>query len=115
MVLYLEQDHGRIGSILDPCLALIANLILVSTSIQMTINVSVILLQSLPVGWDRDMAGLEKLLLDVFPEDVVSVHEVHIWSLTPQTSVATLHIVFQSEKVVISCKVPSLSFYLVHS
>lgn len=55
-----------------------------------------ILLQTIPDYVDIDF--LKKQLLQQFPE-IVNIHDFHVWELTGNKVISTVHMIFQNPKV----------------
>ena len=62
---------------------------------------SLILVQSLPEEWDN-VDVLCKDMKDAFSQNIIALHEVHVWCLVPNEIYATLHIVFKDEDSYVS-------------
>ncbi len=54
-------------------------------------------MQSLPEEWDN-VELLCKDLKETFVDQIVAMHEVHVWCLVPNKIDATLHVVFKDEE-----------------
>ena len=68
-----------------------------------------ILLQTTPAH--IDVGELKTRLKDAFPS-VVSIHDLHVWALTPERVISTAHLVFMNENVYLSVKDPINKFFL---
>lgn len=75
----------------DPTCSVISALIIFSTGWGVTKACAWILLQAAPPSVDT--AELSNAILNV--QDVVDVHELHVWQLVDNLSLATLHIVIR--------------------
>ncbi|MEI6222805.1 MAG: cation diffusion facilitator family transporter [bacterium] len=78
--------------ILDPILSLLITLFVLSKLVQNLKSANAIFLQSVPDG--VDITQLEVLLKKL--EHVVSVHDIHAWSLDGIHHVLTLHLVIEN-------------------
>ena len=67
-----------------------------------------ILLQTTPAH--IDVRELEMKLKTAFPS-VVSVHDLHVWALTPNRVISTAHLVFMNESVYLQVKDPIQHFF----
>lgn len=56
-----------------------------------------ILLQTIPDYVDIEF--LKKQLLQQFPE-IVNIHDFHVWELTGNKVISTVHMIFQNPKVI---------------
>jgi cobalt-zinc-cadmium efflux system protein len=73
---------------IDPILSVLVALLIVRTGIKITKQSAHILLQGAPEP--IDLAALEAGLCQAVP-GLAGIHHVHLWSLTPQERVITLH------------------------
>lgn len=74
---------------IDPLLSLFVAVLIAGNAIQLVRQSVHILLEGSPQ--DIDVDHIQEELVRVVP-DVTSVHHVHVWSLTPQHPVLTMHV-----------------------
>merc|ERR1712228_80056 len=84
VLVYLIDQSSYPNAIkyLDPAMALLTIAFLIVTSIPIAKKTSLILLQSLPEEWDN-VELLCKDLKETFVDQIVAMHEVHVWCLVP--------------------------------
>jgi len=86
--LLLHYTHGRWLLYIDPIASLFVVFLILATTLPLVKRCAMILLQSVPTGFDYDSV-IAKLLK---VEGIVNVHELHAWQLSDAVSVASLHI-----------------------
>lgn len=77
----------------DPVLSIVMVFIILKTCIPLLKESSLILLQNVPSH--IQLKKVEERLLGTFPE-IIAVHEFHVWQLTGNKIIASLHIKFSS-------------------
>ncbi|NOZ44844.1 MAG: cation transporter [bacterium] len=77
--------------ILDPVLAILFTLIIVFNIFKNLKRIMSIFLQSIPS--DLDMSEIEGKIMSI--NDVISVHDTHIWTMDGEYNVLTMHIVLK--------------------
>ncbi|XP_015606086.1 zinc/cadmium resistance protein [Cephus cinctus] len=87
---------GDIAKYFDPVLAIISALCLFMLSYPYMRESGYILLQTIPNHMNID--ALKRELLMAFP-GIVNVHDFHVWQLTGQKIVSTVHIIFMDPTV----------------
>ncbi|XP_014609758.1 PREDICTED: zinc/cadmium resistance protein [Polistes canadensis] len=88
-------DSG-VAKYLDPCFAIISSISLLVLSYPYIKESTMILLQTIPNHINID--SLKKDLLEAFP-GIVDVHDFHVWQLTSQKIISTVHIIFLNPMV----------------
>lgn len=79
---------------IDPLLSVLIAVLIGRTAIDLVVRSGRILLESAPDGVDPAHIGTD---LADHTEGVVRVHHVHMWSITPGRSMATLHAVLTAD------------------
>merc|ERR1719369_1495724 len=69
---------------------------LIWSCIPLTRDSCLILLQTIP--GNVEVHTLKKFILQKFP-GILSLHEVHVWTLTPKEMVLTAHVTYQNKEV----------------
>jgi zinc transporter 1 len=72
----------------DPCISLVITIIIFSSAVPLVRSASFILLQGVPPTISLDQ--VRSSILDV--EGVLSLHELHIWQLSENKIVASVHV-----------------------
>ncbi|XP_076351479.1 proton-coupled zinc antiporter SLC30A1-like [Tachypleus tridentatus] len=90
-VLYL--DGRGVTEYADPLLGLTTVVVLIATSYPLMKESGLILLQSVP--HHIDVRELKKRLMLKFPA-ILNVHDLHVWRLTSDHAIATIHIILNS-------------------
>merc|ERR1712071_669361 len=80
----------------DPVGAMIYITALLWTCIPLVRDSCLIVLQTIP--GNVEVALLKKFILHKFP-GILSLHEVHIWSLAPREMVLTAHVTYRSPDI----------------
>lgn len=89
-ILYLENLERKWVCYIDPSLTIVMVLIIVATSVPLLHRSTSISLQGACTA-DLHLTDLEgKLLRNL--EDIISVHEFHVWKLTGENLVASVHL-----------------------
>lgn len=101
LVMLGEVHHVRLiyTRLVDPsicCLLFISYIIMIYIPVR---DVMHLVLQAKPSGLKSD--EIEKRLVETI-SGIVGVHELHIWRLTPQKTLATVHIVFNTTEDILS-------------
>lgn len=98
MIGHISATRFTIPNIIyiDPCVALIGIIMLVSTSLGLGKESCLILLQTIPAK--LNIEEVKSGLFAQFPT-ILNVHDMHIWCLVPGNVVATLHVIFKTEQV----------------
>jgi len=96
ILVYYKVLEEKFSPYLDPVIALLYIIFFVSSSVNITKDSCLILLQTIP--GNVDITLLKNFLLTKFP-GIVSLHEFHTWTFTPGTLVITGHITYQDEQV----------------
>ncbi|XP_022918718.2 proton-coupled zinc antiporter SLC30A1 isoform X1 [Onthophagus taurus] len=94
IIIYFTEAH--IAKFIDPILAVVSSIIVLVLSFPYMKESCLILLQTIPASIDID--ALKKTLLAHFP-DIINVHDFHVWQLTANKVISTVHIIFQNPKV----------------
>ena len=123
ILVYYEVLTEKFSAYLDPVIALLYIIFLVCSSVSITRDSCLILLQTIPGNHHRntlvshpqraslgnvvfyhpllagnvDVSLLKKFLLAKFP-GILSLHEFHTWTFTPGTLVITGHITYQASR-----------------
>lgn len=84
------------ASYLDPVGSMIYIATLVWTCVPLVRDSCLILLQTIP--GNVEVSQLKKFILQKFP-GILSLHEVHVWTLTPREMVLTAHVTYQNRAV----------------
>jgi len=96
ILVYYEVLTEKFSAYLDPVIALVYIIFLLSSCVRITRDSCLILLQTIP--GNVDVSLLKKFLLTKFP-GILSLHEFHMWTFTPGTLVITGHITYQDKDV----------------
>jgi len=95
-IVYFKLMVPEYESYIDPIGSMIYIVALVWTCVPLVRDSCLILLQTIP--GTVDVSLLKKFILQKFP-GILSLHEVHVWSLTPRVMVLTAHITYQNTEV----------------
>jgi len=95
-VVYFKVIMEEYASYLDPVVSMVYIVILIWTCIPLVRDSCLILLQTIP--GDVEVSLLKKFILQKFP-GILSLHEVHVWTLRPREMVLTAHVTYQNRKV----------------
>eukprot|EP00058_Branchiostoma_floridae_P022941 XP_002608431.1 hypothetical protein BRAFLDRAFT_231979 [Branchiostoma floridae] len=89
IIMYVQGDWTKYC---DPVLSILMVVIIIATTVPLLRQSASILLQSVPpsVRMKKLRTRLQQIV------GIVSIHELHVWPLTGEKIVATLHVVFQS-------------------
>lgn len=79
---------------IDPLLSVLVALLILRSALALVRQSGHILLEGTPQG--QDATTIRDVLMAEVP-DVVDVHHVHIWSLTPERPLLTLHVALRPE------------------
>lgn len=82
--------------IVDPICTIVFSLIVLGSTGLLTWDISSILMEATPPSLDPD--EIIRHLIDPDTTGIVSVHDLHIWSLAPGKIVASLHLVASGQK-----------------
>ena len=82
---------------IDVSLSLFMITLFVIPRIPLIKRTSLILLQALPDEWDN-VEHLHQNIKATFSQQIVTIHEVHVWRLTSSITIATLHVVFKNKE-----------------
>uniref|UniRef100_A0A182REI5 Cation efflux protein cytoplasmic domain-containing protein n=1 Tax=Anopheles funestus TaxID=62324 RepID=A0A182REI5_ANOFN len=93
IVYYTTEETAKF---VDPALSIISCIILLTLSYPYMKESGMILLQTIPDTIDIEI--FKKTLLEGF-RDIVSVHDLHIWQLSGNQYISTVHIIFDNPKV----------------
>jgi len=93
MVYFSEEEESKY---IDPIMSIISCIVLLYLSYPFMKESGLVLLQTIPDSINIDTFKAE--LLKTF-QDIVSVHDLHIWQLTRNKYVSTVHIVFHDPQV----------------
>ncbi|XP_045479879.1 zinc transporter 1 isoform X1 [Harmonia axyridis] len=99
VLIYLVDLHYF--KYVDPVIAIIHALALMSMSFPYMKESCFILLQTMPGSIDINSLRVD--LLKQFP-DIVNVHDFHVWQLTTNKVISTVHIILQNPEVYIRIK-----------
>ncbi|KAG5980735.1 hypothetical protein E4U55_003703 [Claviceps digitariae] len=114
LIIWLTDSPMRYYA--DPAISVFIAIMIFLTALPLTKRSGRILLQIAPVGLDMEHVKHDIEMID----GVQSVHELHIWRLTQQKTIATAHIVIddgtirnfaQTAKIIMQC----LHAYGIHS
>ncbi|GAB5585603.1 Zinc resistance conferring protein [Umbelopsis nana] len=90
LIIWLTPYRWRFYS--DPLISLIITIIIFSTALPLVRSTSFILLQAVP-----NTIAIEDVRRELYKtDDVLSVHELHIWQLSDTKMVASLHVLLAS-------------------
>uniref|UniRef100_A0A182JJU4 Cation efflux protein cytoplasmic domain-containing protein n=1 Tax=Anopheles atroparvus TaxID=41427 RepID=A0A182JJU4_ANOAO len=106
LIVYCTTEET--AKFVDPALSILSCIILLTLSFPYMKESSMILLQTLPDTIDIEI--FKKTLLDGF-KDIVSVHDLHIWQLSGNQYVSTVHIIFDSPKVYLKIHNDVIEFF----
>uniref|UniRef100_A0A182NV80 Cation efflux protein cytoplasmic domain-containing protein n=1 Tax=Anopheles dirus TaxID=7168 RepID=A0A182NV80_9DIPT len=105
IVYYTTEETSKF---VDPALSIVSCVILLTLSYPYMKESGLILLQTIPDTIDIDI--FKKTLLDGF-QDIVSVHDLHIWQLSGNQYVSTVHIIFDNPKVYLKIHSDVIEFF----
>ncbi|XP_052889686.1 proton-coupled zinc antiporter SLC30A1 [Anopheles moucheti] len=105
IVYYTTEETAKF---VDPALSIVSCLILLTLSYPYMKESGMILLQTIPNTIDIEI--FKKSLLDGF-RDIVSVHDLHIWQLSGNQYVSTVHIIFDNPKVYLKIQTDVIEFF----
>ncbi|XP_055908108.1 calcium/manganese antiporter SLC30A10 [Eupeodes corollae] len=95
VIIYMSKDDHT-AKFIDPILSIFSCVVLATLSYPYMKESCLILLQTIPASIDIDI--FEKNLETKFPE-IISYHDLHIWQLTSNKFVSTVHIKFKSQQL----------------
>uniref|UniRef100_A0A182YIX6 Cation efflux protein cytoplasmic domain-containing protein n=1 Tax=Anopheles stephensi TaxID=30069 RepID=A0A182YIX6_ANOST len=105
IVYYTTEETAKF---VDPALSIVSCIILLTLSYPYMKESGMILLQTIPDTIDIEI--FKKTLLDGF-KDIVSVHDLHIWQLSGDQYVSTVHIIFDNPKVYLKIQNDVIEFF----
>uniref|UniRef100_A0A182SX84 Cation efflux protein cytoplasmic domain-containing protein n=1 Tax=Anopheles maculatus TaxID=74869 RepID=A0A182SX84_9DIPT len=105
IVYYTTEETAKF---VDPALSIVSCIILLTLSYPYMKESGMILLQTIPDTIDIEI--FKKTLLDGF-KDIVSVHDLHIWQLSGNQYVSTVHIIFDNPKVYLQIHSDVIEFF----
>uniref|UniRef100_A0A8W7P8S1 Cation efflux protein cytoplasmic domain-containing protein n=1 Tax=Anopheles coluzzii TaxID=1518534 RepID=A0A8W7P8S1_ANOCL len=105
IVYYTTEETSKF---VDPALSIVSCIILLTLSYPYMKESGMILLQTIPDTIDIEI--FKKTLLDGF-KDIVSVHDLHIWQLSGNQYVSTVHIIFDNPKVYLKIHSDVIEFF----
>ena len=95
-VYFIDEDqHPEAIKYVDPCIALVSIGLIIFTSLSLIKRLAIVLLQSMPTSMDN----IEKLkgdILQTYEEEIVGIHEFHLWSIMHGQIVTNLHVSFKN-------------------
>jgi len=95
-----EKQHPRAIKYVDPCIAMVSIGLIIFTSLSLIKKLAVVLLQSLPTSMDS-IEKLKEDILQTYQEEILGIHEFHLWSLMHGQIVANLHVTFKNTEAYI--------------
>ncbi|OAD52385.1 Zinc transporter 10 [Eufriesea mexicana] len=101
-------DSG-VAKYIDPLFAIISSISLFALSYSYMKESGLILLQTIPNHINID--SLKRELLEAFP-GIVNVHDLHVWQLTGQKIISTVHIIFLDPTVYASISDQVTAFFI---
>lgn len=89
----------NVAKYIDPIISIVSAILLLLFSYPYMKESCLILLQTIP---DHiNMGSLETELIDAFPNCIVNIHDFHVWQLTVNKTISTVHIIFLNPHVYI--------------
>ncbi|XP_012350061.1 zinc transporter 1 isoform X2 [Apis florea] len=107
-ILVYFTDSG-VAKYIDPLFAIISSISLFALSYSYMKESGLILLQTIPNHINID--SLKRELLEAFP-GIVNVHDLHVWQLTGQKIISTVHIIFLDPMVYTSITDQVTAFFI---
>ncbi|XP_061934062.1 proton-coupled zinc antiporter SLC30A1 isoform X3 [Apis cerana] len=107
-ILVYFTDSG-VAKYIDPFFAIISSISLFALSYSYMKESGLILLQTIPNHINID--SLKRELLEAFP-GIVNVHDLHVWQLTGQKIISTVHIIFLDPMVYTSITDQVTAFFI---
>ncbi|XP_031631004.1 zinc transporter 1 [Contarinia nasturtii] len=101
-------DNENITKYVDPIISIVSGITLLVLSYPYMKESCLILLQTIPASIDIEVFKSD--LLRKF-DDIVSVHDLHIWQMTSSKFVSTVHILFHSPMVYVKIKDDVVNFF----
>lgn len=95
-VIHFQVITEEYETYIDPLASMIYIVTLIWSCIPLTRDSCLILLQTIP--GNVEVHTLKKFILQKFP-GILSLHEVHIWTLTPREMVLTAHVTYKNKEV----------------
>lgn len=92
VIVLLLEDEGMTRPV-DPIVSIISCIVLFSLSYSFMKESGLILLQTIPDTIDIDI--FTQNMMVAFKDQIVSIHDLHIWQLSHSKYVSTVHIIFQ--------------------
>uniref|UniRef100_A0A182P1X1 Cation efflux protein transmembrane domain-containing protein n=1 Tax=Anopheles epiroticus TaxID=199890 RepID=A0A182P1X1_9DIPT len=105
IVYYTTEETAKF---VDPALSILSCIILLTLSYPYMKESGMILLQTIPDTIDIEI--FKTTLLDGF-KDIVSVHDLHIWQLSSNQYISTVHIIFENPKVYLKIQSDVIDFF----
>lgn len=100
-VYFIDEDqHPRAIKYVDPCIAMVSIGLIIFTSLSLIKKLAIVLLQSLPTSMDS-IEKLKEDILQTYQEEILGIHEFHLWSLMHGQIVANLHVTFKNTEAYI--------------
>ncbi|KOC69260.1 Zinc transporter 10 [Habropoda laboriosa] len=106
LVYFTDSD---VAKFIDPFFAIISAISLFALSYSYMKESGLILLQTIPNHINID--SLKRELLEAFP-GIVNVHDLHVWQLTGQKIISTVHIIFLDPMVYASITDQVTAFFI---
>ncbi|XP_024226080.1 zinc transporter 1 isoform X2 [Bombus impatiens] len=100
---------SNVAKYIDPLFAIISAISLFALSYSYMKESGLILLQTIPNHINID--SLKRELLEAFP-GIVNVHDLHVWQLTGQKIISTVHIIFLDPMVYASITDEVTAFFI---
>lgn len=100
---------SNVAKYIDPLFAIISSISLFALSYSYMKESGLILLQTIPNHINID--SLKRELLEAFP-GIVNVHDLHVWQLTGQKIISTVHIIFLDPMVYASITDQVTAFFV---
>lgn len=100
---------SNVAKYIDPLFAIISAISLLALSYSYMKESGLILLQTIPNHINID--SLKRELLEAFP-GIVNVHDLHVWQLTGQKIISTVHIIFLDPTVYASISEQVTAFFI---
>ncbi|CAL7949101.1 unnamed protein product [Xylocopa violacea] len=100
---------SNVAKYIDPVFAIISAISLFALSYSYMKESGLILLQTIPNHINID--SLKRELLEAFP-GIVNVHDLHVWQLTGQKIISTVHIIFLDPMVYASITDQVTAFFI---
>ena len=103
LVFFINEDrYPRAIKFVDPAIALVSIAFIIMASLSLTKRLALVLLQGTPDCLNVEHLKDEMLKL-CSSEDLLGIHEFHIWNLMHGQIVANLHVTYKNKEVSCSC------------